>query len=399
MRSISVRFARSTRIGLGAAAVLALVSVARAAETPDMAALLFENARGDMKRGDFAAARDKFVESLRFEQTVGTLFNLGLCEEKLGLLRDSLLHLQAALAKADDADRRRPVMMALIASLGRRVPRVILKRKKEGSAQLHVTLDGGTVDATLEGHEVLTNPGAHEIVVRGPGAPPQTMTIPVDEGETVVKMVEWPADPAIRTAPEKAAIVSAPLATPADGATRRRLGAVAANVGGAAVIAGAVLGFMTLGEKISVDHHCSGGTCDDAGLHASSQGASYSTASTVITAAGLAALGVGGYALLGPRSGTAERPSARARYVGYIAGSVGVAALVTSAISANTVKSSIAAAIPDLAAIHKDSTRRRVAGPPRRLRRFRWASPWWDWGSLRIRSSSARASHPPTVSA
>jgi hypothetical protein len=217
---------------------------------------------------------------------------------------------------------------------------VILKRKKEGSAQLHVTLDGGTVDATLEGHEVLTNPGAHEIVVRGPGAPPQTMTIPVDEGETVVKMVEWPADPAIRTAPEKAAIVSAPLATPADGATRRRLGAVAANVGGAAVIAGAVLGFMTLGEKISVDHHCSGGTCDDAGLHASSQGASYSTASTVITAAGLAALGVGGYALLGPRSGTAERPSARARYVGYIAGSVGVAALVTSAISANTVLSS-----------------------------------------------------------
>ncbi len=50
MRWISARFARSARVGLGAAAVLALVSVARAAESHDMAGLLFENARGDMKK-------------------------------------------------------------------------------------------------------------------------------------------------------------------------------------------------------------------------------------------------------------------------------------------------------------------------------------------------------------
>jgi hypothetical protein len=333
MRSISVRIARSARVGLGAAAMLALVSVARAAEMPDMAGLLFENARGDMKRGDFAAAREKFVESLRFEQTVGTLFNLGLCEEKLGLLRDSLLHLQAALAKADDADRRRPVMTALIASLDRRVPRVILKRKKEGFAQLHVTLDGGTVDATPEGHEILTNPGAHEIIVRGPGAPPQTMTVPLDEGETVVKVVEWRAEPAVQTATEKAAITSPSPAPPADGVSRQRLGAVAVNVGGAAVIAGAVLGFMTLGEKISVEHHCRGATCDEAGLHASVRGASYSTASTALTVAGLASASIGSYLLLSPGAAADRRATDRERTVGIIAGSVGAAAVVASAIA------------------------------------------------------------------
>ena len=45
---------------------------------------LFESARVDMKQGDFAAARSKLIESLQLEETVGTLFNLGLCEEKLG---------------------------------------------------------------------------------------------------------------------------------------------------------------------------------------------------------------------------------------------------------------------------------------------------------------------------
>jgi hypothetical protein len=243
-----------------------------------------------------------------------------------------LLHLQAALAKADDADRRRPVMTALIASLDRRVPRVILKRKKEG-AQLRLTLDGGTVDATPEGHEVLTNPGAHEIVVRGPGGPPQMITVPVFEGETVVKVVEWRADPAAQTVTEKAAIVSPTLAPPADGVVRQRLGAVAVNVGGAAVIAGGVLGFMKLGKEISVDYHCRGSTCDEAGLRASADGASYSTASTALMVAGLASMSIGSYLLLRPGAAADRRATARERKVGLIAGSVGAAAVVASAIA------------------------------------------------------------------
>jgi hypothetical protein len=244
-----------------------------------------------------------------------------------------LLHLQAALGKADDADRRRPVMTELIASLDRRVPRVILKRKKYGPAQLQTTLDGGTVDATLAGHEVLANPGAHEIVVRGPGGPPQTMTVHLNESETVVKVVEWRTDPAAQTVNEKVAIVLPSPASPADGVSRQRLGAVAVNVGGAAVIAGAVLGFMTLGEKISVDHHCRGATCDEAGLRASVQGASYSTASTVLTVGGLASMSIGSYLLLRPGAAADRRATARERKVGIIAGSVGAAAVVASAIA------------------------------------------------------------------
>ncbi len=141
------------------------------------------------------------------------------------------------------------------------------------------------------------------IVMRGQGAPPQTMTVPLDEGETVVKIVEWHADPAIHAAPEKARNrIGAAGARPQTESRDSGVGAVAVNVGGAAVIAGAVLGFMTMGEK---DHGRSPLQRRDLrrsrASGASAEGASYSTASTALTVAGLAGVGMGSYALLRPK--------------------------------------------------------------------------------------------------
>jgi hypothetical protein len=322
------------RVLLGSIALVAFASAARAADSPGVAAQLFEDARGDMKRGDFAAARAKLIDSVHLEETVGTLFNLGLCEEKLGLVRNSLEHLRAALAYASDDDRRRPLMIALIESLERRASRVVLKGAPNDGPELRLTLDGHPVEASPDGHEVLVEPGEHELVVRARNGSTRTTAIHVDEGATVVQAVTFSPEPAIAPQAAPAAAITEAAAVPArDGQMRQRLGAVAVNAGGAAVIAGAVLGFMALGSKISVDHHCDTTGCDDEGKRASAQGSSYSTASTALTVGGIAALGIGGYALFGPGSTSARRTTARERSVGIIAGSVGAAAIVAGAIA------------------------------------------------------------------
>jgi hypothetical protein len=117
------------------------------------------------------------------------------------------------------------------------------------------------------------------------------------------------------------------------GEIRQRRGAVAVTGGGAAVVAGAVLGFMAIGSKISVDHHCSNAGCDDEGRRVSTQGSSYANASTALTAIGLAGVGLGGYALIGPGATSVRTTTARQRSVGYVAGSVGAAAVVASAVA------------------------------------------------------------------
>ena len=325
-------------------ALVAFANGARAADSPSAAERLFEEARGDMKRGDFVAARGKLIESLHAEATVGALFNLGLCEEKLGLVRNSLEHLRAALAQTGEDDRRRPIMTALIASLETRASRVILKGTPKDSIELQVTLDGVLVEASPDGHEVLVDPGEHELVLRGRGGSRRATVIHVAEGATVVQTVdegttdartaigarEPSTDP--RAAPTGASVVAA--SGPAgDGRIRQRLGAVAVNAGGAALIAGAVFGFKTIGSKISVDHHCDATGCDDEGRRASAAGATYSTASTALTVAGLASLGVGSYLLLGSGAAPGDRATPRERTVGTIAGSVGAAALVAGAIA------------------------------------------------------------------
>jgi hypothetical protein len=321
-------------------ALVALTRGARAEDSPARAEQLFDSARGDMKEGNFAAARDKLLESFRLEETVGALFNLGLCEEKLGRIRDSLGHLRDARDRSAEHDKRRPIMNAVIASLERRVSRVILKRVPEEGVDVQVTLDDRTVQASPEGHEILVDPGDHQLIVRAGTGPARTTAFHVGEGALVVQTI---ADlkqtrTAVRATPDAMLIATSPPRA-ADGRLRRRLGALAIDAGGAAVISSAVLGFMALGSKITVDHHCSGAVCDDLGRRASTQGSSYATASTALAIAGVAGLGVGSYALLGPGGASGRHPTARERTAGIIAGSLGGIAIVASAIAASVALS------------------------------------------------------------
>jgi hypothetical protein len=327
-------FRRRLTYALAAVVLVAVAGSARAAEAPADAEQLFDSARGDMKRGNFSAARDKLLVSLKREETAGTLFNLGLCEEKLGLIRDSLEHLQSALARAGHDDKRRPVMTALIESLERRVSRLVLKQSDAAGPPLQITLDGQTVHAAPDGHEVLVDAGEHQLAVRGPSGPPRMTAIHLNEGETAVQTIAWETEaPVVRQTSEVRHPVPPPIAAPRFARLDEQLGAVAVNVGGAAVIAGITLGFMTIGSKISVDRHCTSAGCDEEGRRASADGASYSIASTALAVTGLVSVGVGTYAMLRPDAASRARATPRARSIGYAAGVVGVAAIAASAIA------------------------------------------------------------------
>src|SRR5688500_1536605 len=54
----------------------------------------FERGREFMKNGDYEKACDAFETSLRLEATIGTLYNLGLCHEKLGKLASAYTELK-----------------------------------------------------------------------------------------------------------------------------------------------------------------------------------------------------------------------------------------------------------------------------------------------------------------
>jgi hypothetical protein len=335
MRWISAaRLTQKACIALAGIALVLFVSRTSVA-APPRAEELFDSARGDMKRGDFAAARAKLVESLQLEETVGTLFNLALCEEKLQRIQSSLEHLRAALARASDDDRRRPTITALIASLEGRIARIILKRATDDTAELRITLDGRPVEASPDGREVLVDPGEHHLEVRrGQDGPERSTSIHVDEGASVVHVVvASPGPPPVTTAPAPTSLLTALPAASGGGLFRRRSSAVAVTVGGAALIAGVVLRFMAYGSKISMNHHCTAAGCDDEGRRAAADDASYADASTALAISGIAAVGLGSYGLLGPGVAQPRPAPGLSRTVGTVAGSVGTLALVASAIA------------------------------------------------------------------
>jgi len=222
----------------------------------------------------------------------------------------------------------------LIASLEQRVSRVVLKRAPGDGAGLSIILDDHAVEASPDGREILVNPGEHQLVVRRGTGPARTTALHLDEGATVVQIAEGPPERPIEVRADAPASMVIAASAPSDGGrTRQRLGAVAVSAGGAAVIGGAVLGFMAFGSKISVDHHCAAAGCDDVGRRTSTQGSGYATASTVLTIAGLAGVGAGSYALFGPGAPSGRRMTIRERTVGTIAGAVGAAAILASAIA------------------------------------------------------------------
>jgi hypothetical protein len=78
---------------------------------------LFRRGRAAAQTGDCRTALPLFEQSQRLEPAVGTLLNLAVCEEKLGLLAAARAHLSQALALAPTGDVRRALIQERMAKL------------------------------------------------------------------------------------------------------------------------------------------------------------------------------------------------------------------------------------------------------------------------------------------
>ncbi len=143
----------------------------------------FERGRKLMKEGDYKAACASFETSLRLDPTNGTLYNLGLCHDKLGKLASAWAELKQVAetdtnrARAADAGKRAEALEPRLTRFKLVVPEPV-----DG---LVIERDG--IDITpLVGQVVPVDPRTYSFKATAPGKKPVTFDVALDrEGETI----------------------------------------------------------------------------------------------------------------------------------------------------------------------------------------------------------------------
>jgi len=246
-----------------------------------------------MVAAEYAVARTQFEASYEMEPALGTLLNLAVCEEKLGLLSTAFRHLGQALQMAAVDDRRRPSIGAHFDELASRIPRLTIRSHGALPADVVISLDGIPVDRATLGTSLPIDPGVHTIRCDGERGAVCMHEFEVRDRQSV----EWLAmlDPqpvATGPAPEREA--RGTTNAPGAGAKGHDHSALAFWIGGASLaslVLGLAAGAEVLHLKSIMDGHCDARHCDSEGTAAVSSGPTWSWVSTI--AVGVGAVGLG----------------------------------------------------------------------------------------------------------
>ncbi|MCX5748184.1 MAG: hypothetical protein NT062_37475 [Proteobacteria bacterium] len=158
-----------------------LLAIAAPASADPAAEQLFRDARQLLKDGHVDEACRKFEQSQALEPKVGTLLNLGDCQERQGnlatawevFLRAKALASRQNDSRAAEAARRaeavapRRAFITLVVPRANRVPGLVIKR------------DATELPESLWDAAVPIDPGSHTIVATAPGHQAVTMTVEV----------------------------------------------------------------------------------------------------------------------------------------------------------------------------------------------------------------------------
>lgn len=226
--------------------------------------------------------------------TPDDLHQRGHCEELDG-------HLVAALELYELALRRHPgapLTRQLQARIGVLVPRLGSVRIDASAWPTGARVRAGT--RVLAGERPWVDPGRVEIVVDAPGFEGRTLLVDVATGEE--KAVALPAPRRLAPEPSQPSGAMpfgppAPLpsvapdrrvaAVPDEESILRPLGYVGLAVGGAALVAGGVTGFLAIDRGRVVRSECpTSSSCSARGAAAAQAGASFSTASNLALISG-----------------------------------------------------------------------------------------------------------------
>lgn len=260
---------------------------AQIARDPAAAGAAFARGKQAMKRNDLDTACGLFAESVRLDPAPGARLNLAACDEARGHLATARQEFEDALAELPAGDDRIAFARERIARLAPRVPTLALTLPAGVPADVEVMRDGqGIAKATL-GEPVPLDPGAHELRVRAAGREDAVVRVSLTPGDHRSLALELGAP--VRT--------TTLVGPPPPDAAPRRLAHAALVGGGASLVAGTVLGILTLGRASTVNEHCTP-RCDATGYTAAKEGRWMSVASPVGLALGTALVAAGIYLLV-----------------------------------------------------------------------------------------------------
>ncbi len=284
---------RPRALGAWAAGLLALAATltAPALARADHAAAaeadrLFREGRQAAEEGKYGEACHDFEESFRLDPAVGTLLNLGDCEENQGDLQRAFDYYRTAISRMapnDDRLTHARERLERIRGHAARLEVHLLSTAPEGAV---VTLDGATLDPK-KGPIYLAK-GAHQILVTAVGYRGARYHVGFAEGET--KRLDVDAGDALEEVlpnqPHPAARHASPVL--------RVAGVVSIGVGVASLWAGSLTGVLAVDRKDTQSHNCSASNvCNAIGYDAAQSGAAWAAASTATFIAGALLIGAG----------------------------------------------------------------------------------------------------------
>jgi hypothetical protein len=273
---------------------------------------LFEQAREDMRRGDFAAALPKLEDSERLDPAIGTLLNLVLCEEKFGRLARAWLHARELVDRLPAGDERAAIARQRVEILSRRAPKATVRLEAGAPSDTKVLLDGVELPRSSLDLPIVIDLGPHRVVAVAPdGRTGPPLDFEAAEGGQYVRFAIAPSSSVatqalVPPAPLRAAITLAPVSArpphdqPPEGrGVPRWVGWTAAGIGAASLAAAGAFGILTLDRRSTVESVCPDKTCrDPSGLQAADQGKVFFAATLVSGALAAIGGGVGAYVLL-----------------------------------------------------------------------------------------------------
>lgn len=284
------RLPRAMRV-FGTSAILALASGAHAQPNdPALAEMLFQEGAKLFEAGNYVEACPKFAASHKADPGGGVIFNLGVCDEKLGKTASAWAAFleAAAIAKspadAADAKQRADAIAPKLVRLQITVP-----RPAEG---LTIKRDGGALDRAAWGTPVPVDPAGYRIDAEAPGKKPWSTTVAVqDEGKTVIVEIP-PLVDATSAGPTATATVTATMAEPPRSfGAQKGLALAAGGLGVVGVVLGSALAFTAKSKWDEAKPHCDEQhTCDPWGLRNGNDAyalANGATGSFIVGAAGL----------------------------------------------------------------------------------------------------------------
>lgn len=294
---------RIATIGM-ALAILSTSTWTHAGDDLPGAESLFNKGKAAFAAGNYSEACAAFAESYQLAARPATRFAMAECEFEAKhiatastLYGDFLRMVENIESDAERAKHKERVKKAQSrqAELAKEIPYLTLVLAAAAPPNTVVTCDGVTLTAASLGIAVPVDPGEHVITVQAPGGELKEIRVTLERGGKTMQELE----PLLPPTP-KGGVVTPPAITTTDITAEemrkskfRTIAIVAGGVGVAGLIAGGVLGGLTMQKASIVEKHCDGIKCNFEGFAATQDAQRLGLGSTIGFGVGIAGVATG----------------------------------------------------------------------------------------------------------